>query len=211
MGTWGTGFRDNDNYYNELPEVVDPLIEQVSALLNPVAADGAYPEDFDALRRRTCTVWSLLAGIDDIQLDADQLDILRQSADHIAAAAEQHSSSWNDPDKYAQKAADEARARSNSGWTASVPPCQATSAPCSTTSITNSPTRRPTNSQPIRPIPHPHKDTDMANQNAYAGAINRVLTHIGAHSLSHPESGAAGLYDMSNAQLRARVNTPINA
>jgi hypothetical protein len=62
MGTWGTSFRDTDDYYIELPEVVAPLIEQVSARLNAAAADGAYSEDYDALRRRTLTVWSILAG-----------------------------------------------------------------------------------------------------------------------------------------------------
>lgn len=108
MGAWGTSFRESDDYYIELPAVVAPLIEQVSTHLCVAVGDDSYTEDYDALRRRTMTVLSILSGMEDIRIDTEHVEVLRRAADHIQAAAVKNSNEWDDPGELVRTANAEA-------------------------------------------------------------------------------------------------------
>lgn len=77
MGAWGYGYRDNDNYYNEVGGFVDTVIEALAEYVETCYG----PQDFRA--RLMWTVNTLQATDEDVPLSESSMEILRLSIEQV--------------------------------------------------------------------------------------------------------------------------------
>lgn len=94
MGAWGYGYRDNDNYYNEVFGYVDPIVDGLFEYVN------AY-DSLEDVRARLMWTFNVLSKTEEeVPLTGMQLEKFRAVVSHVRIVSHRNAGGWRDDNEY---------------------------------------------------------------------------------------------------------------
>lgn len=111
MGVWGYSYKENDDYYDNLINYVDPTVQGLKQAHQQVLEKnrGGFESrtTFDEMRPRLMVAYTMLSSFEDISFSEDQVEIISEIVEAVQSASEEIKEYVKEPDEFVAKVAEE--------------------------------------------------------------------------------------------------------